>query len=282
MPLSLPAALRTVCLAASLILAPLAAAADKTADAEELLRLVGYDAYSDVISQSFAGIADQSNGAFAPEVIERWPAIVEGRIDADSVHDAAAEALARDVSDTHLAELIAFFSDGSGRIVTEAEVTAQQDQIADPQADAEARAAYLATLDDGFRDRFALYQDLIEALGAVDSGATLAMNVNFAMVSGMIASGLMDPAPAEEDVLAMIAASEEQVRAAVFEALLEDMAWTYRDVPDDDLQIYADLLVSPPGRAMYAALTDASNTIIIDAARAIGHEIMVQMGKTDL
>ena len=281
MPLSLPAALRTVCLAATLILSPFAAAADKRADAAELLRLVGFDINAELLSQTFSDVPDQAEG-FSPEVIRRWPAIVAGRIDADRVYAAAVEAVARDVSAGDIATLTAFFLSDPGVVVTQAEVAAQELQVVDAEADAAARGAFLQTLDDSFRERFDLYRDLIEAMDAVDSGTTLAMNINYALISGMIASGLMDPAPSEEDILAMIAASEAEIRATVFPILLEDLAWTYRDVPDADMEAYVDLLGSPAGRSLYAAVTVSTNTLIIDAARAIGHEIMVQMGKTDL
>ena len=199
-----------------------------TDSTERLLDLLGFRAMADYVGRSFEGMPEASGGQFAPEVVEKWPAIIADRIDPDRVYGATAAAVAERMSDDEVAVLTDFFATDAGRRITAAEEAMQM--IDDPVALSEAQADYLAGLDDSFRDRFALYQDLLDALGSVDSGTALVMNINFAMVSGMVASGLMDPVPSDEEILAMIGQSEGQIRDMVYRTSIETMAYTYRDI----------------------------------------------------
>ena len=55
-------------------------------------------------------------------------------------------------------------------------------------------------------------------------------------------------------------------------------AYIYRDLPLDDLKLYATFLASPAGRRYYDQMQVALGAVMTDEARSFGHRFFVALG----
>lgn len=236
---------------------------------------------ADVWIESFAsGLMDPPDADGSVPADPGWQIAAQENFRHEEIFDEMIAAMDGSFSAQELDGIMGFLTSDLGALVTAMEVEAQNPDIADgvdmaaPQIVEElARSA---------PDRLDAYRDMLDAIGAVDSGVTTALNLNFAILSGMSATGRGTAQLSEGDILTLLAGQEPRIRKQVETGSLENAAFTYRDLSDADLEAYRDFLTSDLGRKLYATMNAAADAVMIKRARAFGARIVELQGTTEL
>lgn len=246
---------------------------------EELLGLLGYDVFVEGVSDALRNTDNAITGddaglsvAWDLAAMETFPphkmmaeivSAMDGQLDAGDIEAATA-----------------FLTSDLGRLVTQMEVDAQrpgQSEIVDTEG--AARLAELIASDDA---RLDAYTRMIEALGAIDSEVASAMNLNYAIYAGMSQSGLLPYRLSEAEILQLVASQQDMIRAHIRDRIYVTFVYTYRDLSDQDLADYIAFLTSDAGRAVYGAISVATEDVMGRRARQFGARLMQLQGVQEL
>ncbi len=265
-----------VCLA--LLSAPAAFAADPSRG-EAMLRLLGFDtAISNFVEQ--AKSADTGLESDDPEFDAAREAIAERIFQPDVLFAAVAARVDDKFDAAEYDALEAYFSQGVGLRVTEAEKFAQS-----PENDAERAAETPAMIEDLLAnnpERLEQIEQMIEAMDIVGSGTAMAMNLGYAMISGMASTGKLPSGLTDDQILMMLNARRDQIEAEVLNSTVLSAAYTYRNISNADMADYLDFLQSDLGRKLYSVLESAQVDVLTAASRRFGQDLMVLSGVREL
>lgn len=244
-----------------------------------MLRLLGFDiaisSFAEQVKNTDPGIESDdrefdaardaiADRIFQPEMLfQAMVAQVEGKFD-DAEYDA----------------LEAYFSQGVGLLVTEAEKFAQS-----PENAAERDAETPGIIEDLLAnnpERLDQIELMIEAMDVVGSGTAMAMNLGYAMISGMASAGKMPGGMSDDQILMMLNSRRGQIEAEVFNGAILSAAYTYRDISNADMADYLAFLQSDLGRKLYSVIENAQIEVLTAASRKFGHDLMVLSGVREL
>jgi hypothetical protein len=262
----------------ALLWTPAAFAAEPSRGAA-MLRLLGFDTaiigFVEEVKRTDPGLASDdrefdaarkavADRVFQPDILFRAvAALVDGKFD-DAEYDA----------------LDAYFSQGVGLRVTEAEKYAQS-----PENAAEIEEETPGIIEDllaNNRERLNQIEQMIETTDVVGSGTAMAMNLGYAMISGMASAGELPGGFTDDQILMMLNARRDQIEAEVFNNAVLSAAFTYRDISNADMEDYLVFLQSDLGRKLYSVLEDAQVGVLTEASRKFGHDLMVLSGVREL
>lgn len=258
-----------------LALLPASAPAASPEAAERLLDIAGVP---EMVRSLEEGLATVPEGiaAAGSELGEHWAEAARRHLRLDALRAELAAAVAAGVPDADAALLIDWYAAGLGLRVTGMEKAAQTGEGRERRLEEGGRLfAEIARTDP---ERLAALRALERALDAIESETAVALNLNFAMVSGMMASGKLPATLGDAEILALVRQSSPAIRAAVAQSFFATSAFTYRDLPTAELRAYAAFLAAPPARAFYAAINTTLEQAIRARMRAMGHEIMLLSG----
>jgi regulator of RNase E activity RraB len=265
-----------VCLV--LVSAPAAFAAEPSRG-EAILRLLGFDT---AISSFVAEVKSTDTGLESnyPEFDAARDALAERIFRPDALFTAVAARVDDKFDDAEYDALEAYFSQGVGLRVTQAEKYAQS-----PENDAERAAETPAIIEDLLAnnpERLDQIEQMIEAMDVVGSGTAMAMNLAYAMISGMASTGKLPGGMTDDQILMMLNARRDQIEAEVFNNTVLSAAFTYRDISNADMADYLDFLQSDLGRKLYSVMESAQVEVLTAASRKFGHDLMVLSGVREL
>ncbi len=170
----------------------------------------------------------------------------------------------------------AYYSEGLGKQATELEIAAQRPGM-EERVRTEGRKI-LRRLIDPKDDRLLSYRRIVRSTNALDIATSLAMNLTYAVLSGMMGSPHLPYSLTDEEILEIVNLQSEQIRARLTEAIFVNVAYTYQEMSIDDLDAYATFLDSDVARPFYSSMHKALRSALLPRARAFGHDLMVQMG----
>lgn len=256
-----------------------AATAAEPSRAAAMLRLLGFDtairSFVDEVKNTDTGIESDD-----PSFEEARAAIADRIFRTDALFAAVAARVDGKFDAEEYDALEAYFSQGVGRRVTEAEEYAQApENAAERAAETPAIVEELLASNSG---RLRQIEQMIDALDIVSSGTAMAMNLGFAMVSGMASSGQLPGVTDDDQILMMLNDRRDQIEAEVFNAAVLSAAYTYRDISDDDMADYLAFLESDLGRKLYRVMEEAQASVLTAASRKYGHDLMVLSGVREL
>lgn len=242
--------------------------ADDAGKMRTMMMAIGADSW---IESYAKGMQRSDNPAGDPED-PSWTQAAREVFVHEEIFDTLVTRMTGQLSDAEVNDILAFLASDVGRTVTKMEIEAQDPSIADGVDLAGAQIA--ADLKQKAPERIAAYQNMLDAIDAVESGVTTALNMNFAVLSGMAASGRMSYQMSEAEILALIAAQEDMIREQVRTSAMENAAFTYRDLTDDDLEAYVGFLASDVGRKLYSVMNSAADDIMAERGRAFGKRML--------
>jgi len=248
-------------------------------ETESLLKLLGYDTFVESFSVALQDtdnqITDSDTGLSvawdlaaaetfpAPEMMAEIVAAMEGALEA-----------------SHVKTATDFLMSDLGILVTEMEVFAQQpsqSKIMDEEG-----ASILSDLIQTKAPRLETYTSMIEALGAIDNEVAAAMNLNFAIYSGMSQSGKLPYQLGDAEILELVLSQQDMLRDHIRNRIYISFSYTYRDLTDDDLEEYVNFLTSRTGRALYGAIQVATEEVLSRRAHLFGNRLMQLQGIQEL
>ena len=250
------------------LISALGVRAEDTGKLRTMMMAIGADAWI----ESYAEGMRRSDNPAAGEDDPSWSKAATEIFVHEEIFDELVGRMAGRLDDTELDEILGFLASDLGRRVTKMEIEAQDPSVADGVDMAGEQIA--AELMESAPDRIAAYQNMLDAIDAVESGVTTALNMNFAVLSGMVASGRMSYQMSEGEILSLIAAQEDMIREEVRKSAMESAAFTYRDLSDEDLEMYVEFLTSNVGKKLYGVMNTMADEIMSERGRAFGKRML--------
>jgi hypothetical protein len=208
------------------------------------------------------------------KVKEALSAAAEGAFDADKMEIAIETRMDGQLQPADLSNLAAFFASPLGKRVTALEIRASDPQSAERKKTEGPRI--LAELQAGDPARLALYRKIIDDISAVDMAEAIALNMGYAMVSGMLAAA--GQPLSDEQIMALVHKQAANFREKAEKGIMEGSAFTYRDLSLEDLRLYEAFLASPAGSHYYDRMQTALGAVMADEARSLGQRFFVALG----
>ena len=110
----------------------------------------------------------------------------------------------------------------------------------------------------------------------------MAMNLGYAMVSGMASTGQLPGDPSDDRILGILNSQRGQIESQIFDRSVESAAYTYKDISHRDMQDYIEFLESDLGQKLYNVLNRALVDVLTTATRKFGHDLMIRSGVREL
>lgn len=263
-------------IATAFVLALCASAIAQTAPTlREINSINGFDQAVQQYRPMVAKAIDNIPGQKPEPLVDGWQHAVSATFDPTTMIPEIEALMSPKLSQSDLTTLFAFYDSDFGRKISALEVAAQARQARGERL--EEGAAIYATLAEKDPERLALYTRLIDGLQAVDVGEATALNVTYAMVSGMMGAAKQ---PATDDqIAAIVKNATPTLREAVEEACRSSTAYAYRDLSIEDLRRYVEFLETPEGRRYYAVGMNSLGKVVTSEALKFGHSLMVAMGQ---
>jgi hypothetical protein len=219
-----------------------------TAAVDELLELAGLRAQLGALAAGIRAQLQAARGRLSPEDLATVDRIAARHFDAETLYARIRLELGRHVNAAGLAQALEWYRSPLGRRITRAEVaalTAERDTIPWPS-----------------ENRVALVQELDERGGAAET----ALDVAIALARGLArAAEPVRPAHlrlSPEHLEAQLAQARTETLAPTRIACLQNMLFSYRDLPDAELAEYVRFVESRAGQwyvtTMHQALVDAA------------------------
>ncbi len=182
--------------------------------------------------------------------------------------------------------LIDFFEDETGQQIVALEIAARR-AFMDEQIEETAREAFReveADLDApsprAIDPHLSAIESYVEANDLIGFNVMGAMNANMLFYRGLIDGGALNMSEAE--ILSDVWEQEEETRAETREWLYAFLMLAYQPLDAGQISAYADLSLTPHGRAMNRALFSAFDDMYGALSHALGLAIAAQIMTEDL
>lgn len=182
--------------------------------------------------------------------------------------------------------LIRFFESETGRQIVSLEIAARR-AFMDEDIEETAREAFRqieADLDApsprGIDPHLSAIEAYVEANDLIGFNVMGAMNANMLFFRGLIEGGALEMT--EGEILSDVWEQEDETRAETREWLYAFLMLAYQPLEAEEISGYADLSLTPAGRAMNRALFAAFDDMYGTLSHALGLAIAAQMLTEDL
>ncbi|TCP40893.1 DUF2059 domain-containing protein [Rhodovulum marinum] len=199
---------------------------------------------------------------------DRWDAAVARIYDGGRMTQDLRGALERELTDSDLDSLIAFFTSKTGARIVSLELSARR-ALLDPEVE-EASMERLEEMQADDEPRLDLIERFVEANNLVEANVTGALNSNLAFYMGLADGRAFDFELTEEQMLADVWGQEPDIRDETREWLFSYLAMAYAPLADETLEDYITLSETPEGNALNAALFAGFDVAFTRISRELG------------
>lgn len=118
--------------------------------------------------------------------------------------------------------------------------------------------------------RLDLFSAMDEAIGSADTGQKAIIEIQLRFLMAAMAAGALPEGPSESELRGLLTAQakENESQSALY-GLISN-AYTYRDIPDADLQAYVDALRTPEMQQVYEILNATQYQVMIERYELLG------------
>lgn len=259
----------------AILLAPIAPVLAQTQPTlHEINDINGFKEALDAISKAFHTAPDQIGGQPAPPALkEAWELAQEGAYDPNKMRAAIETALDGRFRPEELAALHEFFASPLGKAVTALEVASAANAV---EKKSEGKRLY-ADLQMNDPQRLDLYGSMLDSLNAIDNSEAMALNMLYSMMAGMAASAKQPLT--DEQLQGAVRLLTKNVRAELEQSIYASAAYTYRDLPIDDLKKYVEFLATPAAHRYYDLFMIELDKVVSSEAKAVGNRLMIAFGQ---
>ena len=238
----------------------------------DINKLAGLDRTLDSFSGALAGAINQVPGEKPAEFVEAWETASADAFNGGRMLAAIEAKMEGKLAPEQLASLHAFYESDLGKAITATEVAA-----IDKDAEVVSEGARLfVELPAKDPERLALYKRMIDGIESYTVGEAIALNIGYGIISGMSAAAKQPLSNA--DIRAMLNQSRDQTRQQIEEQVNFATAYTYRDMPIEQVKAYVEFLETPAGKAYYSQITTAMSEVLGEEANQFGDNLYKALG----
>jgi hypothetical protein len=215
-----------------------------------------------------------------------WDMLVDRIYDVDKMRLMVRDRFVVRFGQTDPDPLISFFQTDTGQQIVALEVAARR-AFMDATIEEAARDAFRAVEPDltadsprGLSPHLSAIEAYIEANDLIGFNVMGAMNANRLFYRGLVDGGALEMS--EADIMADMRGQLSQTETETREWIYAFLMLAYAPLDASQINAYADLSLTPHGRAMNSALFDAFDLMYGDVSRALGLAIAGQMLSEDL
>lgn len=210
-----------------------------------------------------------------------WDMLVDRIYDVDKMSLLVEQAFISSFGAADTTPLIAFFEGETGGQIVALEIAARR-SFMDADVEETAREAFRAVEADLTADsprpidpHLSAIEAYIEANDLIGYNVMGAMNANMLFYRGLIDGGALEMTEAE--IVSDVWAQEDDTRAETREWIYAFLMLAYEPLDPAQINAYADLSLTPSGRAMNRALFDAFDRMYGELSRALGVAVAGQI-----
>ena len=122
-------------------------------------------------------------------------------------------------------------------------------------------------------DRFALIRKLDDAIKVSESTVNTLVIMQGAMLRGMMASAPADKRWNDDRIKEYLAGIEPQIKAEYELLTIASLAYTYRNLPDNEVRAYIDFANTPAGQHYHSSAIAAMNEALTAASEKMGQRL---------
>ena len=197
-----------------------------------------------------------------------WDAVVADIYDTDDMETVVLDGLDRQLADTDLSMMLAFFLSDRGQRIIQLELSAREALLNDEIE--ELAELQLQNMRKGDDPRLAVLTDFIEANDLIESNVVGGMNSSFAFYQGLRDGGAFEDTLSEDQILTDVWAQEVDIRTDTTDWIYSYLALAYQPLEDADIQAYTEFSISSDGQILNRALFDAFDDMYTGISRALG------------
>ena len=212
--------------------------------------------------------ADLEVEMFAGRGGAAWDAVVADIYDTDDMETVVLDGLDRQLADTDLSMMLAFFLSDRGQRIIQLELSAREALLNDEIE--ELAELQLQNMRKGDDPRLAVLTDFIEANDLIKSNVVGGMNSSFAFYQGLRDGGAFEDTLSEDQILTDVWAQEVDIRTDTTDWIYSYLALAYQPLEDADIQAYTEFSISSDGQILNRALFDAFDDMYTGISRALG------------
>ena len=179
----------------------------------------------------------------------QWERLSAEVFDVDLMHDMAMDFLTETLGDDLLVHAAGFYASDLGLRLVAVENAAHMDEASEQR-----QAAGVALVAEMVREsapRLALLRRMNAAVDVNDTNVKAVQEIQYRFLVAASAAGVLDLRIDPEELRAILRRDEARLRNAMRESGLANAAYTYRDLPDADLEAYAEALEHPKMQEVY-------------------------------
>lgn len=284
-------AIRRQALATVLIILPLLALGSWPAKAEQSAQAERVSVLMDLMGlEQIIAIMREEGLAYGHELEAEmlsggggaaWDMLVDRIYDADKMTAMLEQRFISSFGQADPAPLIIFFEGETGARIVELEIAARRAFMQEDVEEA-AREAFRQVESDlaaqsprRIDPHLSAIESYVEANDLIGFNVMGALNANMLFYRGLIDGGAMEMS--EADIVADVWAQEEDTRAETREWVYAFLMLAYEPLEPAQINAYADLSKTAPGRAMNRALFEAFDLMYGEVSQALGLAVAGQM-----
>lgn len=239
---------------------------------DEVLKLSGLDDFARALPVTFLNGLDQQRGQIDAEIFPRLRLAFEHAFTTETLRAEMAAALAERADPERFAVAIAWLKTPLARKLTELENDAQRPESAERVGEFGASLATHPPSD----SRQALIDRLDRALGGTEFGLKAQSGFVRAMLESVNPLLPEENRKSPEQIETVIQQTRQQLGAMVEQQVRVGMLYTYREVPDEELEQYIEFWETDDGQWLSEAMRAAVLRAVESASRQAGIFIGLQ------
>ncbi len=243
----------------------------------ELMRATALDVVFSQFSATIASSARAEDISRDEVFLRNWEGTARVVLNADTLHRRLAHALEGRLSAEDEAAIRTFFNSELGQRMTSLE---REAALLGPTAQHAAISRGEMLLDEASVIRVTQVDRLMELVSAEMSAAMVGQSVR-ALLLGLAVAHQRGEVPWQE-IDGQVQAMMPTLMAEIARTQRAMMSYAYRDLTDEELEIYVEFLATPAAQKFYAAAAYAVGRIVADSMAEFGTSLAHRMRRTNI
>ena len=218
---------------------------------EAFLQITGFDVALDSIALA-AEDAPAMLGITAESFGFQWTRAADEVFDSALMRGMAMDILEKTLSDELLGHAAAFYATPLGLRLVEVENASHMGE--DNEAKQEASDLLLEELRQDDPRRVQLLERMNQAIDSTGMGVRAVIEIQVRFLLAASQAGVFELRIGEEELRALLAEDEDEMRTSMAASSLANAAWTYRDFDTDEVRIYTEALEDERMQQVYALM----------------------------